>query len=473
MSSTPNTDNLQVDVLTTEVEDTEGLSPELRALLDETPAAPEAPASAPAVDPKDVEKQARAERRRKALADLGLNINVDPLGRLQEIAAEIPIPSGREASRQARADRKAAVGRLLGDDSLMLKLNLQGADQLNAFMSQAEYVGGRGALGRQDVKEAGAKIRAKFDRASGILPKLSKTSKSRPKPELPAEWCANDLVLDFSGRPYSSKENIQTCLWKDPSLQGLLAWNVFSQRLEFTKQPPWTEYSTAVKAAQPGSPWTDSDDVRLANYLSRKYKMLDVPEKKIRASITAIAHEKEVHPVRDYLNGVSWDGVERVGGWLSTYLGVPDSEYARLVGMWWLISGVARILNPGCKVDYTLVLEGEQGINKSSALRALGGGWFSDTDLGNLESKESYLALQGTERNPLGSLWTRLMMPHSSLPWVTPCRSRVRRQRNMAASRPLWWPLTKIRRSPNPINIHERGPVPLLGRGLFSVWATN
>ena len=69
----------------------------------------------------------------------------------------------------------------------------------------------------------------------------------------------------------------------------------------------------------------------------------------IRASITAIAHEKEVHPVRDYLNGVSWDGVERVGGWLSTYLGVPDSEYARLVGMWWLISGVARILNRGAK----------------------------------------------------------------------------------------------------------------------------
>ena len=134
---------------------------------------------------------------------------MDPLGRLQEIAAEIPIPSGREASRQARADRKAAVGRLLGDDSLMLKLNLQGADQLNAFMSQAEYVGGRGALGRQDVKEAGAKIRAKFDRASGILPKLSKPQSRGRSPNYPLNGVPTISASISPGGPTHRKKTFK------------------------------------------------------------------------------------------------------------------------------------------------------------------------------------------------------------------------------------------------------------------------
>jgi len=116
------------------------------------------------------------------------------------------------------------------------------------------------------------------------------------------------------------------------------------------------------------------------------------------ASVRLAADATVIHPVRDYLARLRWDGQPRIDTWLTAYLGVEDTEYARRVGAWWLISGVARITEPGCKVDHALILEGPQGIGKSSALRALcaDSEWFNDSDiLGLLGSKDAYLNLQG------------------------------------------------------------------------------
>jgi predicted P-loop ATPase len=88
-------------------------------------------------------------------------------------------------------------------------------------------------------------------------------------------------------------------------------------------------------------------------------------------AVQTAARDHPFHPVRAYLQGVAWDGVEPLDRWLSTYLGADDTEYSRAVGSRWLISAVARIFRPGAKADCCLILEGSQGIRKSTALHTL------------------------------------------------------------------------------------------------------
>jgi phage/plasmid primase-like uncharacterized protein len=87
------------------------------------------------------------------------------------------------------------------------------------------------------------------------------------------------------------------------------------------------------------------------------------------------------HPVRDHLTALEWDKTERMKDWLERTFGCTEpKEYLAAVGRMFLISMVARIMQPGCQADYKLIIEGEQGLMKSSALRTLAvkAEWFSD-----------------------------------------------------------------------------------------------
>ena len=124
-------------------------------------------------------------------------------------------------------------------------------------------------------------------------------------------------------------------------------------------------------------PVTDVD-VGLLQERLQKAGLKQITKDMAHQAVDIVAQECRFHPVRDYLRSKEWDGRPRLAELFTKYFGADDSEYTRAIGRMFLISMVARIFNPGCKVDHLPVIEGPQGILKSTACRILGGEWFSD-----------------------------------------------------------------------------------------------
>ncbi len=196
-----------------------------------------------------------------------------------------------------------------------------------------------------------------------------------------------DLRKNAAGTPRAIVSNVLQCLRGDPWLRGVVGWDEFAGRVLLRRNPPWF---TKVPV---GAEWSDALDVLLAEYLQREWGLM-VGSALVAEAVQASALENAFHPVRDYLKALRWDGEPRIDGFLVDYFGVAPSEFVFQVGKKWLIGAVARIFQPGAKVDTMLILEGEQGIGKSSGLAALAGEWFADS-LGDIRTKESAEQIQG------------------------------------------------------------------------------
>jgi predicted P-loop ATPase len=123
-------------------------------------------------------------------------------------------------------------------------------------------------------------------------------------------------------------------------------------------------------------PITDADVVRVQKWVQEN-GIRRIGKEAVYDAIRLHADDRAYHPVRDYLSGLKWDGMPRLNTWLAGYMGTEATPYTSLIGRLFLIAMVARIFKPGCQADYMLVLEGSQGILKSSACKVLGGQWFS------------------------------------------------------------------------------------------------
>lgn len=170
----------------------------------------------------------------------------------------------------------------------------------------------------------------------------------------------------------SNLYNALVAMETDARLIGIVAFNQMLQAEILMALPD--------RGAIEPRPIIDADVGLIQRHL-QELGLRRISRETVHQAVEISARKHAFHPVRDYLSGLKWDGKARLATWMSEYLGVKrvdDNPYDERVGMMFLISMVARIFRPGCQADYMVVLEGAQGILKSTACRALGGQWFSD-----------------------------------------------------------------------------------------------
>jgi predicted P-loop ATPase len=197
-------------------------------------------------------------------------------------------------------------------------------------------------------------------------------------------WRRQLMTTDGGGLK-DCRENVFHLLTNHPDLRGLVAFDEFAYQIVKLRDPPW--------ASTPGE-WTTNDDLELGLWFSINERMAVRSEATLVAGVGMAAWRAKYHPVREYLFAHEWDGVPRLRHWLNECLGAEDSTYHELVGTWFIMGMVNRVLKPGCQMDNMICLEGKQGEGKSSTLRVLGGKWFADTAV-KIGDKDAMLALAG------------------------------------------------------------------------------
>ena len=124
----------------------------------------------------------------------------------------------------------------------------------------------------------------------------------------------------------------------------------------------------------------DDATVSLARMALERRGLETVGKELVSDAVSVVARKRAWHPIQDYLDGLTWDRKARLDSWLVRHAGADDSPYVRAVGRLWIISMVARVMQPGCKADHTPVLTGAQGLGKSTLCRVLAGdNYFSDS----------------------------------------------------------------------------------------------
>lgn len=198
------------------------------------------------------------------------------------------------------------------------------------------------------------------------------------------EW-RKQLAYTEGGGLKPCRENVYHLLTNHDALKGLVAFDEFAYQHMKLREPPWP--STLGE-------WTTNDDYELGLWLMQHEKLIVPSEAALIAGVGMASWRARFHPVKQYLDGLAWDGVERLKWWLHECLGAEDCTYHQLVGTWYVMGMVNRILKPGCQMDNMICLEGGQGEGKSTALRVLAGRWFADTPV-KIGDKDAMLALAG------------------------------------------------------------------------------
>jgi putative DNA primase/helicase len=203
------------------------------------------------------------------------------------------------------------------------------------------------------------------------------------------------LSRNDKGAPHSTMANMLVILAHDPPFATMFGFDEFTSQHLLLRSPPLMEDGEMPLPGPYPRPWGSEDVSLVQAYIQRVWKM-KAPRLDVESGMIAAAARNRFHPVRDYLAALKWDSKSRIDHWLFHAFGCTDDDYHSAIGAKFLIAAVRRIRQPGCKFDHMPVLEGPQGIGKSTVCRELfGTAWFSDAIPDQLASRDAAMALLG------------------------------------------------------------------------------
>lgn len=207
------------------------------------------------------------------------------------------------------------------------------------------------------------------------------------------EWVLNflDCNHDKDGNIKSVKQfvhNFEIVMDKDDRFAGKIRFNEFAQQLYLCGNVPW-EKEDNCRA------WSSHDDSALFSLIQADYGLKSRQD--FADALKNVSMRNKFHPVRELLDSLTWDGKEHIRSLLPECLGAEDSDYTYQVMRLWMLGAVSRVYKPGNKFDYTIILQGSQGIGKSTFLKlmALDDSWFNDS-LDSLDSDKAVQSLTGS-----------------------------------------------------------------------------
>ncbi|MBD5369623.1 MAG: hypothetical protein HDR80_00530 [Bacteroides sp.] len=273
-------------------------------------------------------------------------------------------------------------------------------DRLPSFREMSALAMEDGAVRLRLMDERHAEARSDFDGAGAPEEEISGSRPLREdgqatgeapeaEPAAEAAWAEWDRVRAAKLKPQKDgtlKTTITHCdvvIDGDPRLKGKIWLDDFSGQIMVEGSLPWRR--TAAR-------WTNNDDALLRGFLDRYYGLNGA--QKVDDALISVANRYGRHPVRVYLEGLEWDGTERLERVFTDVLGAEDTALNRELFRLICVGAVRRIFEPGSKFDYFIIVRGPEGTGKSTLFQKMGGEWFSDS-VSSIEGKEGMEAVQG------------------------------------------------------------------------------
>ena len=203
--------------------------------------------------------------------------------------------------------------------------------------------------------------------------------------EDPDAWKTQLTYQKKTAQIENTLHNLKLIMENDDAMKQIV-FNQLADGMEIRDPVPWKH---------PSKFWRDADDAQLICYVDEKYGTFS--QRNYSIAVAKVVDDRSYHPIRDFFKSLpEWDGVKRVETALVDYLAAEDTPYVRAVTRKLLCAAYVRVHNPGAKFDNMIVLNGDQGIGKSTFISKLGGEWYSGSlNLSDMNDKTAAEKLQG------------------------------------------------------------------------------